>query len=282
MFLADIRRWLAAGAEQLRERRNDVGGRLGKIEGIRGFLLDIDGTLLTDASPIPGVPEAVRRLISSGVPYRITSNITRLSRAAMAERLRSAGMPIESRCILNPSVLARRRVIESGRTRTMLLVAEGTQEDFGEIEQVAERPEWVIVGDLGPEFTRRRLDPAFRSVREGASMLALHMGRCWQDPREGWVLDAGAFVTALEYATGAKAEVVGKPSLEFFRLALQDLGIPANETLVVGDDLDADVGGGSAAGCRTALVRTGKFSGAIDRDSGRPPDLIVDSVAALF
>ena len=38
-------------------------------------------------------------------------------------------------------------------------------------------------------------------------------------------LDAGPFVAALEYASGKRASVVGKPERDFFRLALDDLGL---------------------------------------------------------
>ena len=42
-------------------------------------------------------------------------------------------------------------------------------------------------------------------------------------------LDVGPFMSALEYATGVKAEVVGKPANEFFKAALSDLGVSAEE-----------------------------------------------------
>ena len=73
--------------------------------------------------------------------------------------------------------------------------------------------------------------------------------------------------------------MVGKPSPTFFRLALAELGLPAEATLVVGDDLDMDVAAGATVGCRTALVRTGR-----DRDApvgGPLPGLVLDSIADL-
>jgi ribonucleotide monophosphatase NagD (HAD superfamily) len=95
------------------------------------------------------------------------------------------------------------------------------------------------------------------------------------------VLDAGAFVAALEYGAGVQAQVVGKPSAEFFRLALRDMGLEASRVLVVGDDVASDGRGGAAAGCRTALVRTGKFQGTRSELAGFEPDLVLDSIAAL-
>src|SRR3989454_1077173 len=143
-------------------------------------------------------------------------------------------------------------------------------------------PDWLVVGDIGKGFTWERLNAAFRWLLDGASLLALHKNRYWHaGAEEGLVLDAGAFVAALEYSAGVTAEVVGKPSVAFFELALAELGLPAPQVLVVGDDVETDIVGGAAAGCRTALVRTGKFTGDPGELSARRPDLIVDSVSDL-
>jgi ribonucleotide monophosphatase NagD (HAD superfamily) len=110
----------------------------------------------------------------------------------------------------------------------------------------------------------------------------LHKNRFWHAGEErGWVLDAGPFVAALEYAAGVEAEIVGKPSGAFYELALADIGLPAGEVLVVGDDVVNDVRGGASAGCRTALVRTGKFEEGAAARAGVRPDLMLDSMADL-
>jgi ribonucleotide monophosphatase NagD (HAD superfamily) len=95
------------------------------------------------------------------------------------------------------------------------------------------------------------------------------------------ILDAGPYVAALEYAAGIEAEVVGKPSRAFFELCLQEIGLLARDVLVVGDDVENDAMGGARAGCRVALVRTGKFSEEMLARSDVRPDLLLDSVADL-
>jgi 4-nitrophenyl phosphatase len=77
---------------------------------------------------------------------------------------------------------------------------------------------------------------------------------------------------------------VGKPCPDFFRLALAELGLPPDAVLVVGDDVEMDVAGGAAAGCRTALVRTGRGAagGPAERPPARPgPELVLESIAEL-
>jgi len=247
------------------------------IRTVRGVLLDVDGTLLEGDRAIPGAAEAVARIRAARWGLRVTTNTTRRPRRAIAAALDAAGIRVEAREILTPAVLARTRITASGRVRAALLVPNSSKEDFEGVEEDPFCPEWVVLGDLGSEFTFERMNRAFGWLREGATLLALQRNRSW-DPGDGrLVLDAGAYVAALEYAAGVVAEVVGKPSREFFDLAVTELGLDPDQVLVVGDDHENDCQGGRAAGCRTALVRTGKGRQA----PVAAADLVLDSVADL-
>ena len=50
---------------------------------------------------------------------------------------------------------------------------------------------------------------------------------------------------------------------------------------MVGDDVEADIGGAKAIGMRGVLVRTGKFRPAALREAEPQPDAVVDSIADL-
>ncbi|KAI8999661.1 hypothetical protein BC832DRAFT_594540 [Gaertneriomyces semiglobifer] len=69
----------------------------------------------------------------------------------------------------------------------------------------------------------------------------------------------GAFVSALECATGRTAEVIGKPSLSFFRSALNELQLPADQVTMIGDDVGDVALGAMQCGMLGLLVRTGKW-----------------------
>jgi ribonucleotide monophosphatase NagD (HAD superfamily) len=136
---------------------------------------------------------------------------------------------------------------------------------------------------MGAEFDLERFNQGFRCMMNGAELLALQRNPYWDAGERGLQLDAGALVAALEFATGRTARVVGKPCRDFFELAIADLGLSAGEVLVVGDDLLNDGIGGNGAGCRTAMVLTGKFRGEEDLGQGEyRPDLIAGSVAEIF
>jgi HAD superfamily hydrolase (TIGR01458 family) len=243
-------------------------------------LLDVDGTLIAGDDALPGAVRAVRELVDSGVAVRFATNTTRRPRSAVAAVLRRAGFDVEVQQVIAPSILARRRILDSGATRSHLLVAASTLEDFAGLERDEDRPDWVVVGDLGSELTFEHWNGAFLSLMAGARLLALHRNRFWHTG-SGLAIDAGAFVAGLEYATGAEAEVVGKPSPDFFRLALASAGVEPRDVVVVGDDIENDCRGGVAAGCRSVLVRTGKFR---EEDLARVkfrPDLVLGSIAEL-
>ena len=79
--------------------------------------------------------------------------------------------------------------------------------------------------------------------------------------------------------TGREATVVGKPSEAFFAEVLDDLGVAAQDAVMVGDDVESDIGGALAAGLSAVLVRTGKFREEVVRASGVRPSATVDSIA---
>jgi HAD superfamily hydrolase (TIGR01458 family) len=240
--------------------------------GIRGLLLDLDGTLYVGREAVEGAREAVGSLGASGFVVRYVTNTTRKPRGWVCERLLSMGFEVDEAEIFTPARAAVRRI---GGGSCFALVDDSLMEDLAGVDFTDDHPDFVLVGDLGEGFTYERLNPAFRHLMQGAELLALQKNRFWQTDL-GLSLDAGPFVAALEYASGKKASVVGKPELDFFRLALEDLGLGAHEVAMVGDDAEADVLGARRAGLVSIQVRTGKWQA----DSGAA-DLVVDSVADL-
>jgi ribonucleotide monophosphatase NagD (HAD superfamily) len=119
---------------------------------------------------------------------------------------------------------------------------------------------------------------AFDEIQMGAPLYCLHKNKWWQTSR-GPMLDSGAFVAGLEYATGVEATVLGKPSPSYFAAALDALDAEPELTWLVTDDVDADVRGARLFGMKTALVRTGKFRPEALETAETSPDIVVSSLA---
>ena len=133
------------------------------------------------------------------------------------------------------------------------------------------------MGDL-EDFGYGVLNQAFRQVMEGAELIALQKNRYWLRS-DGLSLDVGAFVAAIEYASGREAHVLGKPSPDFFAEVLGDLGVEAPDAAMVGDDVEADVGGALRAGLHAVL--SGQYREDAVRASGIEPTATVDTIADL-
>ena len=248
------------------------------LEGIEGILLDLSGVVYVQDEAVPGAADALAKLRDVGIPLRLVTNTTMRPRRSILERLERLGIKADPSELLTPATLAARRCKEAGYESVSLAVLDELREDLEGLEEGEGSVDAVIVGDLGEGWDYEVLNRAFRQLMDGAELIALQKNRYWETA-EGLSLDAGPFVSALEYATGREAEVVGKPSDAFFELALSELGVRAERAAMVGDDVEADVQGAMDAGLAGILVRTGKYREDLVRKSGIEPTATVDSIA---
>jgi HAD superfamily hydrolase (TIGR01458 family) len=245
------------------------------------ILLDIDGVLHVSGEPIPGAVDAVDALRQSGHTLRFVTNNSTRPRARLAEELREMGFTLENDELQTTPGTAVREL--SGK-RVLALVMASIVPDLEGLELVGHDAEAVLVGGcdetLEPNqvFSYMNLARAFEEIQAGASFYCLHKNKWWQTSR-GPMLDGGAFVAGLEYATGVEATVLGKPSPSYFAAALDALDAEPDRTWLVTDDVEADVPGARLFGMRTALVRTGKFRPETLETAEPSPDIVVSSLA---
>lgn len=278
------------------------------LSGVRALLLDMDGVLVLKGKPLPGAAEAVSTLLRRGIPFRVLTNSSLWSRDTLARRLQAGGLPIEPSSMVTAlsasAELARRRW--PGRPLYVLSAPDALREFEGQQLLADEQASAdsasaaaVIVGDAGPGFTWPRLNAAFRLVLGGARLVAMHRNRWWLTP-DGVTIDSGAFVRALEFATGRRALLVGKPAPGIFDAAYASLAVegtapdgggalpdlPREAVLMVGDDLRSDVAGARRSGLRAAFVLSGKqgpadLAAARRRGSADLPDVVAGSLSDL-
>jgi len=247
---------------------------------LRGCLFDLDGTLYQGDEPVPGAVEALAQLRRRGIPIRYVTNTTRFPRSTLAARLGRMGFEAHPSEILSGPSAAAALLRERALRRVQLLVAPATLEDFEGFEVTSENPDAVVVGDLGEGWTFPILNQAFRNVLEGAELFALQRNRYWLT-EGGLALDGGPFVVALEFATRKTATLAGKPSPRFYGAALRELGLPADNVVMFGDDLEGDVLGAKALGMMGVAVRTGKYRPEDEGRLRREADAVIGSVGML-
>jgi HAD superfamily hydrolase (TIGR01450 family) len=251
--------------------------------------------------PIAGAAEALAALDAHGVPYLIVTNTSLVSRATLSRI--GARMGLHTPPDRFQSALSATAAYCATRFAGQPLFVLATQDAVTEFagQRLVSPTEVdggapvaaVVIGDAVEELTRENLDRAFRLVRGGAALIGMHRNKWWVTP-SGLVLDAGAYLAGLEYATDTRATIVGKPSLEFFGMAADRLAseIAArdgrrrpgrNALAMVGDDVWTDIGGARRAGLRSVFVRSGKH-GDTDLEAaargrrGYRPDVVAPSL----
>jgi HAD superfamily hydrolase (TIGR01458 family) len=249
--------------------------------GIDGLLLDIDGVLTVSWRPLPGAIETVEWLRQHRVPFRLITNTTTHTREDLAATLRSAGIAVKAEEIVTAVVAtaaylrahypgARAFVLSDGNART----------DLEGVTLVEEEADVVVLGGAYEGFTYEALNRAFRMLMNGAKLVGMHRNLYWRT-EEGWQLDGGAFIAALEEAAGRRAVVCGKPAAAYFESALATIGVTPQRAAMVGDDVVNDVLGAQAVGLTGVLVRTGKFRAEdLERAPGAP-DHVIDTIGSL-
>jgi HAD superfamily hydrolase (TIGR01458 family) len=250
------------------------------MNNIKGFLIDLDGVLYIEDQVIPGAVETVNWLRQQGYPFRFLTNTTMRSRDSLVAKLSRFGIQADPGEMFSTAVVAAKWIADKGVSRVQLLLTEDAQKDFAGFEITDRRPEVVVVGDLGVQFTFDILNSAFLSVKAGAQLIALQKGRYWLT-KKGLAMDAGAFVAALEHATESEAELIGKPNRAYFDMALADIGLDPSQVAMIGDDIYMDINGAQAVGMPTILVRTGKYSFDTQKPRAAQPEWTIDSIADL-
>lgn len=253
------------------------------MTAIRGVLLDIDGVLTVSWRPLPGAVDAIAELRRTGLRLGFVTNTTSRTRGVLSDTLVHAGFDIAPGDILTAAAAtgAYLRRTHPG-ARCFLLTSGDVSPEFEGVALTGpgEPADVVVIGGAGVEFSYDALNHAFRLLQDGAPLIAMHRNLYWQTG-DKLTLDSGPYIQGLERASGSRATVIGKPSRAFYQEVLAALGLAADETVMIGDDIEADVRGAKDAGLRGILVRTGKFRQADLERSGVEPDAVIDSLAAL-
>jgi len=245
-----------------------------------GYLFDLDGVFTIENSVVPGAVEVIQKLNAENIPFRFLTNTTMKSISSLTKKLKLLGFDVTENHIISANFAGVLKLREMGNPTCFLALLPDAQADYEEFNQ-SDNPDVVVIGDLGKSWTFEFMNKLFRMIMEGAEILALHKGK-YYEVGDGLQLDSGAIITGLEYATGKKATVVGKPTKEFFTLALNDLKMNKDDVVMIGDDLENDVGGAQKCGIKAVLVRTGKFRQDVFDTSDVKPDFVLESIEELL
>lgn len=251
------------------------------MEPIRGVLFDIDGVLHVSMQPINGAAETLYWLAKHDYKTCFVTNTTTLARQTLCQRLQQIGLPVEEPRLITAPVATANYIRQHFPGKRCWVLSKGdTASDFEGIELVEDRADVIVIGGAEELLSYETMNRAFRMLMDGAALLAMHTNLYWRT-KAGLQLDSGPFVRALELASDKKAVVLGKPDPAFFAQALNAIGVAAHESIMVGDDIDNDIGGAQKAGIRGVLVSTGKHNAHSPQLQQIRPEAILPSIADL-
>lgn len=262
---------------------------------VDGFIFDLDGTIYLGDDLLPGAAECVRELRRRGKQVIFVTNKPLASRLEYASKLTRLGIPTrEEEVITSAIVLARHLARTAPELRLHVigeeyLLSELRAHGLTVVEPDGQDPmQWMdpsgidaVVVAFDRTLSYGKLNRAYQALCRGARFFATNPDKCCP-VAGGAIPDAGGTLAALEHMTGRRVEVVaGKPSTLMMRVALDQLGLPAERCMIAGDRLETDMRMGREAGMLTALVLTGVSTRESASRSPIRPDLIVESVGEL-
>lgn len=264
------------------------------MRDFRAYLLDLDGVVYRGDLVLPGARALVEWIDATGRQALYLSNNSLQTPEEVAAKLTRLGMPRPEGRVLTAGWAAMQTIAQRFPGGRIYVV--GMPSVVGMAERAGLRPVWrddakgtdgerpdVVLAALDRSLTYERLKRALKGILAGAAFYSVN-----RDPRlpveDGFEPGTGSIAAALEYASGQRAEIVGKPAPGIVHEAMRQLGVRPAETLMVGDGLDLDVVAGHAAGVTTALVLTGLTTAeqAAAATGDRKPDLTFADCAALL
>ncbi|QLD87906.1 HAD-IIA family hydrolase [Natronomonas salina] len=248
-----------------------------------GAVLDLDGTVYRGDELLPGAAAAVERLREAGLRTLFFSNNPTKSREEYAERLADLGIDVEPREVLSAGTVTTRFLADEHADDAIFLIGSGglrRQFEAASLDLVADATTAdVLVASWDREFDYGDMLAGYRALEAGATFYGT-------DPdllipaAEGMVPGSGSIINAVGGIVEREPrKILGKPSAEAQRAALETLGVQPERCLVVGDRLNTDVELGERAGMTTVLVRTGVATDADVAESAVQPDHVIDSLA---
>ncbi len=245
------------------------------LDGIKGLILDMDGVLYKGDDVVPGAAEAISALRAGGMDLIALTNNARATSKAYSDKLAAMGIEFPPEDIITAGQAAARYLVGLEPAPKVFIAGSETLRhellSAGAVE--SEEPDFVVAG-IDLDMKLETLSKAVGHLHRGAKLIASNPDTLLP-VADGIEPEAGAVVAFLEAASGQTAYVAGKPNRAIFDQALAKLSLDGASVAVVGDTLETDIAGATAAGLRSILVASGNASEAVGnhRPTARLADL---------
>lgn len=250
------------------------------LKNIDTILFDLNGTLYERGIALEGANNTIEKLREKGFNLNFITNTDGRKVEDVYNSVVKKGLNIKKEELFTP-VTAVKRFIDENKEKTFYpLVHDDVLEDLKTANINETNPDYVIIGDFCDKVSYEGINKVFRMIKNGADIIALSK-TLWYIDVDGYSINTGAFVRMFEEACNKEAILMGKPSEEYFNLALKRSDSKPENTIIIGDDIDTDILGAKKLNSIGVLVRTGIFSDEKLSKSIIKPDYVIDNVNEL-
>ncbi|MGB5444686.1 MAG: TIGR01458 family HAD-type hydrolase [Psychromonas sp.] len=222
---------------------------------IKALFIDLSGVLYEGHQVIAGAVAAIKKARDNRLALRFVTNTSRRTRTQLLTDLENLGFELQEEELFSAPV-AVHAWLQKKKLRPYCLIHQQIKSEFSDLPQT--EPNAVVIGDAEQGFCYDNLNRAFQLCQQGAPLIGIGYNRYFKLGGQ-LLLDAGAFIKAIEFAASTEAIIIGKPSKDFFLQVLASTTFSADQVLMIGDDIYGDVEGALNAGLDACLVRTGKY-----------------------
>jgi phosphoglycolate/pyridoxal phosphate phosphatase family enzyme len=249
-----------------------------------GLVCDLDGVIYSGDRAVPGAPEAIRELRARGVRIVFCTNNSRSTVAEYRSKLARLGIDTSTDEIVTSGVVTAEVLAGRGHAghSAFVIGREGVRSALREVGiRIAEpkEPADLVVVGFDDKFDYEGMKQASLAVRRGAKLIATNDDAALPMPEGLWP-GAGAILASIETASGATAEVMGKPHAPMMDAVARRLK-GCTRIAMVGDRPETDLVGGAARGWTTILVTSGVTPPDEAEHVSPRPDLVVRDLSAL-
>lgn len=257
-----------------------------QLKDIQALIIDMDGVLWLDNTPLPGLNAFFDFLHQRAIPYILATNNASKTPQQYVNKLANFGVTIKPENVLT-SPLATAAYLQQefpAGAKVYVVGQEGlleamSQAGFSVVDNLSQ-PAEVVVSGADFTLTYDKLKYATLHIQRGARFVGTN-GDVTFPAAEGAWPGAGAILAAIQAATGVTPTIIGKPQRLMFDIAVGKMGSDPAHTAMLGDRLETDILGGQRAGVKTILVTTG-----IDNETSSQlkriyPDAIFSGLEAL-